>query len=248
MERKDVIGGAWETGTAKEPVKGQTKEPGQALPSWHSSEKKGNSLVLAAAAGGHALSHFIYQGFLVALPAIKDALGIGPIEVGAIMTARELGAGFAALPGGVVCDRLQRHWGFVLAACMAGFGLGWLIVGLSSSYAVLIMGMIVSAVASSLWHLPAMAALSQRFSGRRGTALAIHGVGGAIGDVFGPVLTGVLLGYLTWRGVINIYAVGPLLLVVVVQRVFRDMDWLQGSEMACSNQRTQWQEIKMLLK
>jgi MFS family permease len=179
-------------------------------------------------------------------------MNIGPVGVGAIMTARELSAGLASLPGGVLCDRLQRHWGTVLAACMAGFGLGWLMVGLSPSYSVLILGMIVSSVASSLWHLPAMAALSQTFSTRRGMALSIHGVGGAVGDVLGPILTGLLLGSLTWRGVISAYAVGPLLLVIVVARVFTRM--FRGTRAADDAEpprvdwRKQMAEIKSLLR
>jgi MFS family permease len=215
-------------------------------------DKTNESLALVAAAGGHALSHFIYQGFLVALPTIKSALQIGPVEVGAIMTARELSAGLASLPGGVICDRLQRYWALVLAACMAGFGLGWLMVGISPSYAILIAGMVLSAIASSLWHLPAMAALSYYFSDRRGMALSIHGVGGAVGDVVGPVLTGVLLAFLNWRGVISAYAVLPLLLVVVIARVFtrvfRDMHWSGEPEQACIDRRSQLAEIKALLR
>jgi MFS family permease len=217
-----------------------------------SADKKSEALVLVAAAGGHALSHFIYQGFLVALPAVRAAFNIGPVEVGAIMTARTWSAGLASLPGGVICDRVQRHWGLVLATCMAGFGLGWLMVGLAPSYLMLILGMILSSVASSLWHLPAMAALSQTFSDRRGWALSIHGVGGAVGDVAGPVLTGVLLAFMTWRGVISAYAVGPLLLVVVVARVFtrtfRDMRRSGDPESSCVDRRTQLAEIKSLLK
>jgi predicted MFS family arabinose efflux permease len=211
-------------------------------------EGRNKSLILVAAAGGHALSHFIYQGFLVALPAVKSALGIGAVEVGAIMTARELSAGVASLPGGMICDRLQRHWGLVLAACMAGFGLGWVVVGLAPSYWVVIAGMVVLSVASSLWHLPAMAALSQRFADKRGTALAIHGVGGAVGDVAGPDLTGLLLSFLTWRDVISAYAVGPMLLVVVVARVFRDVYRLQNPEEACPSTQAQVSEIKALLR
>jgi MFS family permease len=112
--------------------------------------------------------------------------------------------------------------------------------------------MILSAVASSLWHLPAMAALSQTFSDRRGMALSIHGVGGAVGDVVGPVLTGVLLASLTWRGVISAYAVGPLLLVIVIARVFtrlfRDERWVDGAEASCVDRQTQIAEFKALLK
>ena len=79
-------------------------------------------------------------------------------------------------------------------------------------------------------------------------ALAIHGIGGAVGDVAGPVLTGLLLSYLTWRDVISAYAVGPMLLVVVVARVFRDMSWMQNAEQAAPDLRAQIKEIRALLK
>jgi MFS family permease len=182
-----------------------------------------NSLVLTGLTGGHAILHFLHQSFLVVLPVLRDALNISPLQVGAIITAREVASGLVSIPGGLICDRLQRYWGLILAICIGGFGLGWLAVGLSPSYSVLIIGMVVIAVSSSIWHLPAMAILSQRFSHRRGTALAVHGVGGNIGDVFGPMLTGILLAYLTWRGVLCAYAVVPLFLTFVVIWAFREV-------------------------
>lgn len=211
-------------------------------------DKRDNALILTAVTGGHAISHYVLQGFLVALPAVKEALAIGPVEVGAIMTAREMAAGLSSIPGGMLCDRVRRHWGLVLAVCMAAFGAGWLIVALSPSYAVLIGGMVILAVASSIWHLPAMAALSQRFATRRGTALAIHGVGGALGDVLGPVITGLLLVRLAWRGVISGYAVVPFALAVGVALVFRDVRWLKDGTPGNPDLRTQMQETASLLK
>ncbi len=81
--------------------------------------------------------------------------------------------------------------------------------------------MAVVAVASSIWHLPAMASISYHFSHRRGTALSIHGVGGQIGDALAPPLTGLLLGFLAWREIISIYAAVPLFLAFVVYWAFR---------------------------
>jgi MFS family permease len=63
-----------------------------------------------------------------------------------------------------------------------------------------------------VWHLPAMAEISQRFAHRKGASLAIFGIGGSFGDIFGPVATGLLLGALAWREVISVYAVVPLLM------------------------------------
>ncbi|MFH1086195.1 MAG: MFS transporter [Chloroflexota bacterium] len=186
-------------------------------------DRRADAVILGGVSFGHLLSHFIYQSFLVMLPSIRDAFQIGPVQIGAIMTARELASGLVSLPGGLVCDRLRRHWGLVLAGCMAGFGLGWMIVGLAPSYAVLVLGMVLLSMSASLWHLPAMAALSQRFAHRRGTALSIHGVGGNLGDVLGPLLTGLLLAYLSWRRALGLYAIVPLLLAVAVVPLFRDI-------------------------
>jgi len=174
-----------------------------------------NGVVLAGIAAGHAVSHFMHQSFLVMLPTLRGALGIGAVQIGAIMTAREMVSGFMSVPGGLVCDRFRHRWGTVLAVCMGGFALGWLVVAGSFSYVLLLLGMVLASVSASIWHLPAMAALSHHFSGHRGTALAIHGVGGNIGDVIGPVATGFLLTYLTWRGVLSVYAAAPLLLAFV---------------------------------
>jgi MFS family permease len=57
-----------------------------------------------------------------------------------------------------------------------------------------------------------MAEISRRFEHRKGTSLAIFGIGGSFGDILGPVATGILLGVLAWRDVISIYAAVPILM------------------------------------
>ena len=210
--------------------------------------KTGDARLLSVVTAGHAISHFLYQSFLVMLPSVRDALAIGPVQIGAIVTARQVSSGLAAVPGGLLCDRLRRHWGKVLAGCMAGFGLGWLVVGLSPGYGILIAGMVLLSVASAIWHLPAMAALSQRFSRRRGTALAIHGVGGNLGDVLGPVSAGLLLGYATWRGVLIAFAAIPLLLAFLVIPAFREEGQGEGAGRPDLGARAQWREMVTVLR
>ena len=58
---------------------------------------------------------------------------------------------------------------------------------------------------------------------RRGFALSVHNIGGNIGDIVGPAVTGLLLAVLAWRGIITIYAIIPLLLTFVVLWAFRDI-------------------------
>ena len=184
--------------------------------------KDRGAMLLTVLTGSHAVLHFMYQSFQVMLPAVRDTLGIGPLEVGAIVSTRHLVWGLSSLPGGMICDRLKRHFSTILALCMAAFALGWLIIAAAPTYLIVIAGTVVLAIGASIWHLPSAAVLSERFASRRGTALAIHGVGGNLGDSIGPMITGVALVYLSWRHVLSIYAVVPLLAAILALRAFRD--------------------------
>ena len=96
-------------------------------------------------------------------------------------------------------------------------------MGVSPMYVLLLAGIAVLAAAHSIWHLAASGSLSYHFELRRGTALSLHGVGGSIGDVAGPLVTGALLLLLTWREIISLYAMAPLLLGLIAFWAFRNI-------------------------
>ena len=56
-----------------------------------------------------------------------------------------------------------------------------------------------------------------------GAALSFHSIGGNIGDALGPILTGALLGVLTWQNILSIYAAVPIFLTFLVFWAFRDI-------------------------
>ncbi len=181
----------------------------------------GGRYMLSGLAVGHATFHWILQSFAVALPEIQAAFGLNSVGAAGIMSARELAAGLIALPGGVVVDILRRYWGLLLAGCLGMAALGSLVMGVSPVYPLLLIGIGVVAISHSVWHLPASASLSHHFAERRGMALAFHGVGGSIGDVVGPLATGVLLALLSWRGLLSIYAIAPFFLGFMAVWAFR---------------------------
>lgn len=179
--------------------------------------------ILSGLTGGHGVFHWFTQSFIAMLPEVQAAFGLSGVGVGGITSVRELVSGIVTLPGGVIADALRKYWGLVLALCMAVFGIGWLIIGVAPNYYILLFGMAVVALAASIWHLPAMASLSHHFSHRKGTALSFHGVGGQIGDVLAPPVTGFLLAFLAWRGIISIYAAAPIFLAFVVYWAFKNI-------------------------
>ena len=140
-------------------------------------------------------------------PEIQSTFNLSGIGVGVILSVQQLASGLVFLPGGILADVLRHRWNIFLPICIALFSLGTLMMGTAPLFPVLLVGMGVVAISHSLWHLPASASLSSRFPKNRGAVLSLHGVGGSIGDVAGPMTTGLLLALLSWKGILNLYAV-----------------------------------------
>jgi len=181
------------------------------------------NFIIAGLTSGHGVFHWFLQSFIVLLPEVETTFALSKVGVGSISTVRELVSGLITLPGGIIADVLRKYWGLILALCMAGFGLGWLIVGQAPVFPLLLLGVAIVAAAASLWHLPAMASLSHHYSHRRGTALSFHGIGGNVGDAISPVATGFLLGYLTWQDILSIYAAVPIFIAFLVYWAFKNI-------------------------
>ena len=241
--------------------------------------RRGAAFIIGGLTSGHGVFHWVAQSFIVVLPEVRDLLlGGSTFAASNIQSTREIASGVVSLPGGVLTDTLRRYWGWVMAVCMALFGVGWLLMAAAGwqlpgsawlvsadssvsgaggtpfnplGYTLLLVGMAIVAVAASVWHLPAMAALSSHFSHRRGAVLSFHGVGGNVGDVLGPFLTGFLLLTLTWQAVITIYAAVPIFLAFLVFWAFRDIG--QRAQAAADSNptntmRMQLDETKILLR
>ena len=199
-------------------------------------------------ASGHVVYHWIIQSFIVVLPEIQAAFGLSAVGVGGLLTARELAAGVVALPGGVAVDIIRRYWGFLLAICLGACALGSLAIGISPVYFLLLVGIAIVAAAHSIWHLPASSSLSYHFAQRRGMALSIHGVGGSIGDVAGPVATGAFLLFLTWQQLLSVYAAVPLVLGVLALWAFRNIGRVTEEEQTDANMGSRIQATRQLLR
>ena len=186
------------------------------------------AFIISGLSSGHGVMHWFNRSLQLMLPEVQDTFRLSEIGVGGISATKELASGLVTLPGGLAVDVFRRHWGLILAVAMGGFGVGWLVMGVSPVYPVLILGIAIVSLTSSIWHLPATAALSRRFPHMRGMSLSLHGVGGNVGDVVASPLTGLLLLYFGWRGIISVYALIPLLLAFVTFWAFRDIGGMRA--------------------
>lgn len=133
-------------------------------------------------------------------------MGFSNMQNASVFAVRQVGSGFINLGGGPLVDMFKYHWGAILTGCMLFHGITFALMGATPNYAFLVVVSLLFTVPGSLWHLPAAAAISQRFPDRRGFAVTLHGFGANVGNVLGPIMTGGILGLLTWRPTFFIYA------------------------------------------
>ena len=81
----------------------------------------------------------------------------------------------------------------MLTVCMVLNVLAFVVIGVSPNLAILVIGVLLISIPGSLWHLPAIASLSRRFTDRRAFAISIHSFGSTVGNALGPIVAGLLL-------------------------------------------------------
>ncbi len=154
---------------------------------------------------GHALKHVYISGLsAVLLPEIKIGLGLSAAQVGAMASVQQFTGWFATMASGYVGDRFTNRTSIMLALSLALTGISYFILGAVEGYALLLAAMLLVGLGPSIYHPPAISALSRRFSDRRAFAVSMHGTGGSLGEVLGPVTAALLVSVLVWQDVLKL--------------------------------------------
>ena len=216
-------------------------------PKVQSTQERSRGFILGNLSFGHGFSHMYDFGLLALMPTISSALGLSNLKVGALLGVRQIGSGAVNVGGGPLVDLMKRHWGRMLTWCMLGTAISFALIGGSPNFILLIVAMLVVAIPGTLWHLPAGAALSQRFPERRGFAMATHTFGGSVGNALGPQVAKGLLRLLAWRSVFFIYVGPAVLMAVFVWWALRDIG-RDAKQEDKREVRSQFHDYRMLLK
>jgi FSR family fosmidomycin resistance protein-like MFS transporter len=122
------------------------------------------------------------------------------------------------MPSGFLTDSFYKYRPLLLAFALASSGLAYFMVGLAFSYFWILPGIAMIGVASAAWHPASVGSLSTRFPDRRGTTLALHGVGASIGDTISPLIIGALLLFVSWQTLMQYHLLPALVLAFILWR------------------------------
>jgi FSR family fosmidomycin resistance protein-like MFS transporter len=188
--------------------------------------EKQHRFLLGALFMGHLTNDWVAGTLWLLAPAIAASMGLGPAEVGLILTINGLGAGLAYIPAGVLSDRSTRP-GFLMLLSFWWVAIGYLTATLVPGFWAITLLLALGVMGDAFWHPIATGVLVKEMPGRRAQALGIHAVGGSIGaEVLGPLSTGFLLGYFDWQTTLQILVLPAvimgLLFIPVAIRITRD--------------------------
>ena len=178
--------------------------------------------LLGALALGHLTNDWVAGTLWLLAPAIAASLGLGPTEVGLILTVNGIGAGLAYIPAGILSDRSSRP-GLLMLLSFWWVAIGYLTATLAPGFWAITLLLAFGVMGDAFWHPVATGTLVKAMPGRRAQVLGIHAIGGSIGaEVLAPLSTGFLLGYFEWQTALQIlllpvFAMGILFIPVALK-------------------------------
>lgn len=174
--------------------------------------------IAGVACGAHALHDGFTDVIFVLLPLWQREFGLGYAEVGML---RGIYAGTMAtfqIPAALLAERLGAAPVLALGTALAG--LGYLLAGASSGFALLVLALFVGGLGASAQHPLGSALIARAYAGPRSLkALGTYNFAGDIGKMSVPAAVALLLTTMTWQpavmllGVVGLIGAGLIVLL-----------------------------------
>lgn len=195
---------------------------------------------------GHAVKHLYLSALQsILMPEIKIAFGLNGAQVGTLATVRQFSGWATTIGSGFLGDRFAAKTGLMLAISLSLMGVAFFLVGMSESYLTLFAALLLAGIGPSMYHPPAIGALSRRFPDKRAFAISLHGSGGSLGEVLGPVTAAGLLTFLTWQGILHVSLLPAVVCAFLVWRVMGGLEFADGGG---STLKAYFQSLAVMLK
>lgn len=158
------------------------------------------------------------------LPFIRDEFALDYTQSGLIISVFAIVYGFSQLPAGWLADRIGPR--ILITISISGVALCGLLIGLSQTYLMLIILLIVMGVLGGGYHPVSAAMISAVVEPRNlGRALGFHMIGGSIAYFLIPPIAAVIAAALGWRSPFILLAIPAIIFGVVFHVLLRRQEF-----------------------
>ena len=194
------------------------------------SKPGGSNFTLVSLTVGHFLQHWLVNALLVLLPTVVASLGGGLAFYSILQFIRYISGGVITCLAGFIVDGPGNRWGVILTGCMILGAILFILLAITPVAGFLIIIAILLPIPGQVWHIPAIAAISQQYSSNRGFGLTVHGVGAQVGALVGPIVTGAIpialglwIGMELWRAISIVYIIPTLITAILVWLALKNL-------------------------
>ena len=185
--------------------------------------------ILVGLSLGHGITDWYPGTLYIVLPYLAKDLGLTYSQVGILMGWNSFSSFFVNLPGGIIVDMVGKI-GLLLGLALALTGLPYFFLGFSPSYVVAMIVVTFVGTGSNLWHPAAFSFLAKRYPERKGFAIAVHLMGGNLGNTLAPLGIGVALTFLMWRQVLILNLIPGVLMGFILWRLLAKAGRVQAED------------------
>ena len=208
--------------------------------------RRGRNRLAATVTLGHTIKHIYNSGLqTILMPEIKIGLGLSATQLGSLAFSRQATSWVITIAAGYLGDRFANRASLMLAISLSLMGVSYFLAGIAPTYWMMFAAMLLVGVGPSLYHPPAIGALSRRFPDRRGFAISLHGTGGSVGEMLGPITTAGVLALLMWRDLMQVSMFPALLGAFLIWGMMRS---IPGEVPGSASTRAYFASLVSLLK
>jgi MFS family permease len=163
----------------------------------------------------HCAHHLLTALPAPLLPMIRSSFALDYTRSGFVISAFSMAYGVSQLPGGWLADRIGRRT--MITVGILGVALAGLLVGLSQTYIMMIVFLVLMGLLGGGYHPSAPPIISASVEPKnRGRALGLHLIGGSASYFLAPIIAAAIaVAWLGWRGPFIALAVPTVIFGIV---------------------------------
>ncbi len=177
----------------------------------------------------HFSHHLIGALLQPLLPFIRDEFALNYTQVGWVVSAFLIAYGISHLPAGWLADRIGSR--ILITIGISGVALSGLLVGLSPTYTMMIIFLVLLGIMGGGYHPSASPLVSASVEEKnRGRALGLHQIGGTASFFLTPLIAVAIATVLGWRGSFIVLAIPTIAFGIVFYLLLRRRGYTRQAE------------------
>lgn len=157
-----------------------------------------NTVLLSGLTTGHLVNDFYTMVLPPLIPALVPVFGLNYFQIGLLSFCFYILSGVLQPTVGYVSDKHAIRKKVIMAGFLIN-GVGFLALGLSPTYGLVLVSCLVCGLGAATFHPQSTNFLTRAFPHTKGRAMGIHGWGGSIGNFLAPLVVATLVSAVGWR-------------------------------------------------